>query len=1076
MSTYGTALYGIDRYGSTSLPASDPWNIFDFCEPNDSSMLAIMSYPEVDSARTFVSPQYSFSGANDLCLYSNDDLDSGISVEISIPSTFSAQFTLLPTALPDDFSSLSTERLFIAAHNQFGRMIGLLLSENGGLALSRDGVGTDFQHLIDSADLFNEGSVYYTFRITVNGSTGVMNIYVTPTAQLAEIGHQLKVTTQAQETQAGQQDGFLLEVYGSAANPTNVCFDCLRLSSREVIPNYRPIALPGDDQTSTLYKYAAFDGRQSYDPEGSQLRYWWTIVGAPESSELWVIGQGSTPADASGYTNRINGVAGDFADVLVGDLLFLEDQKSVVKYVHSDSSYAIAVDHVFTASVSAASWSALKQSAWEGSWIPESITTVLERTDTEPVGPVINDIYLIGDSPTGNPNWVVGDAGKIAVWSGTAWTITEQEVGSLVYSIADVMNYRLIGTSPFNWIEDDPEPWELARWSDRTAEIGTMLPDSAGLYTIELIVNDGTSMIIPPKSAAIDGSLNSVPVEVLLNVSPTGAPLGIVPDLSFIWDYLSDFWTLPSGKEVVETIWGGAAQILAGDLLELWQHDYAKGLFDIQRLFQRRWLGYDFFIEEPNFDDSLYEAAIDTSVNFSGYSSSPGIREYSYDLGVAADPSVVSGHMLILDEKAYEIARTSGSTVVTRDPLPQSTNARIYANTASGTFLDGETITGGTSGSTAVVISGGWNYLDLETPSSAFTITETITGSVSGSTAIVTGYTPPSEPRPSYWQIRPQVTSKSTDFTTEAIHAGDTAVFDVQDSTTGTRLRVGCYIYSARTTRLLFDQSNIATYLADTDRYTTRFFGVTRRNYLPVDDLVMDVSSLQEVVDVDNVENAPSVLVGNNDIIVETITTVDNRQLQVINLLESYLERLDYGFDGDTTSTTGDYFDVPSADFVTLLGEIGTDISDHLLWVNNHRYRLSSVTSATRLQLDGVALLTGESNLHWRIFRSSDPPDRSWAETTYLDNRPTIESNFGSRVGLDLDTWEGLTDDIDYLAAVQGVWYAFWNGPTVSNLETACQVLLGLPFSEASGTITDIRTPFNSTQNRVLVQDGGKRL
>lgn len=1074
MGTYGIALYGLSFYGTSTLPTSDPWDIFDFCEPNDSTMLGIMAYPEVSSARTFVSPQYTFNGANDLCLYSNDDLDSGIDIETTVPPTFSMQFTLLPTALPDDFTSLANERFYVVARNQFGYMAGVLLSENGGMALATDGEGTGYQHIIDSADLFDEGTTYYTFRLTVNGQTGSMNVYVTPTDQLSVIGHQLKVTTGAQETPAGQPDGIAIEVYGSAANPTNVCFDCLRMSSSEVIPNYRPIANPGLDQTSTLYKYAAFDGRASYDPEGSQLRYWWTITGAPENSELWVTGIGSTPPDASGYANVINGAAGDFDDVNVGDLLFLEDQYSTIKYIHSDTSYAVVVDHVFTASVSSASWSALKQSAWEGTWSDTSVVTVLDYTNTEPLGPSVNDTYLIGDNPIGNPTWVVGDAGKLAVWNGLSWTITAQTLGTIVFSIADVMNYRLIDTGPYDWVEDDPEPWELAHWSGRIFEIGTMLPDTAGLYTVELVVNDSTSMILPPKSASIDGSLNSTPAEVILNVSPTGAPLGIVPDMSFIWDYLSNFWSLPSGSEMMNTVWGAAAQILAGDMLELWQHDYAKGLFDIQRLFQRRWLGYDFFYEEPNFDDSYYQADIDVSVNLTGYSASPGLNDYSYDLGTAADPTIQSGHMLVLNGQSYEIARTAGDIVITRDVLPSTTNARVYANNATATFSQGETITGGTSGSQATVLTGGWNYLELDSPTGAFTTGETITGSSSGATATVTGYTPAYNQRPRYWQIRPMVTSKSTDFTLQVASMADTALFDIEDTTTNDRVRVGCYVYASRGSKLSFDDTSLTSYLADPDRYTVRFYGLVRRNYIPVDDLVLDMSSLQEVVDVDNVEDAPSVLIGNNDFIVETLTQVDDREVQVVNLLESYMERKDYGFDGDTSTTpSGKYFDSASSDFTASLGDVGTDLSNYLLWVNGEQYRLSSVTSATRLELADTALTTGDSNLQWRVFECGDPPDTSWAEITYLDNRPTVEANFGSRVGFTLDDWEQRTDGLDYLSAVQGLWYASWNGPTVSNIQTACQVLLGLPFAEAAGTITDIRTPFNTAQNRILIQDDG---
>lgn len=1071
MATYGIALYGMGVYGVTTLPTSDPWDIFDFCEPTDATMLTIMAHPEVSPARWFIAPQYSFNGANDLCLFSDDGLNSGLEIAMSVPPTYSLQFTILPTALPDDFSSLGNERFWISANNQYGKMSGLLLSENGGLAMATDSTGTDFTHLIDSADLFDSGAVYYTFRVTVNGTTGRMNVYVTPTTLVPVIGHQLKITTQALDTPTATPDGVVVEVYGSAANPTTVCLDCLRLSSKEVIPNFRPVADPGVDQTRPLYQFAAFDGRGSYDPEGGVLRYWWTIVGAPETSDMWLTGVGTTPVDVSGYTNRINGSVGDFSDVAEGDLAFIEDQKSTIKFIASDGSYVVAVDHVFVHNTSNASWSILKQSAWDGNWNASSVSTVLAYTNNEPVGPSIGDTYLVGGAPVGGVSWVAA-SGELAEWDGVAWVATALPLGSPVYSVADVMSYRLVDIGPYLWVVDDPEPWELAHWDGRTNSIGTMLPDKAGAYKVELVVNDGTSMILPPVAASSDGSLNSIPAEALLSVSASGSPIGLVPDLSFIWNYLSNFWTLVEGKEKIETVWSGTAQILAGDMLELWQHDYAKGLFDVQRQFQRRWRGYDLFVEEPNYDDSVYAAEIDISVNEAGYSATPGFGYQSYDIGTTVPSSIDNGHLLVLGNECYEVARTKFNVIITKDDLPETEGARIYANAPTGTFVDGETVTGGVSLATATVTSGGWNFLVVASPSAAFTVGETITGSLSGATAIVTGYNPPSTQRPRFWRVPPVVTSKSTDFTAKAVYMGDTAIFDVYDNDTEDYLRVNCFIYGARGRKLAFDPTNIAPYLADPDRYTTRFYGVLRRNYISIDTSIMSLSSLCEVVDVDSVEGAPPVLVGNNDFIVETLNQVDGTTVRAVNLLESFLLREGYGYDGDTSTTpSGKYFDSPGSDFITMLGAVGTDISDHILWIAGSRYRLLSVTSSTRLELEETALTTGLSGLHWRILSLDTPPDRMWAETTYIDNRETIEANFGSRVGFTLDDLAARTDDLDYLSAVQGLWYAFWNGATISNVRTACQVLLGLPFSEVKGTITDIRTPFDTKYNRVLVSD-----
>ena len=70
--------------------------------------------------------------------------------------------------------------------------------------------------------------------------------------------------------------------------------------------------------------------------------------------------------------------------------------------------------------------------------------------------------------------------------------------------------------------------------------------------------------------------------------------------------------------------------------------------------------------------------------------------------------------------------------------------AYLEVNTESGTFTDYETITGGTSGSTARVkfTKIGHIRLLINTPSAAFTIGETVTGTSSSATAVVTAYVP----------------------------------------------------------------------------------------------------------------------------------------------------------------------------------------------------------------------------------------------------------------------------------------------------------------------------------------------
>jgi hypothetical protein len=105
------------------------------------------------------------------------------------------------------------------------------------------------------------------------------------------------------------------------------------------------------------------------------------------------------------------------------------------------------------------------------------------------------------------------------------------------------------------------------------------------------------------------------------------------------------------------------------------------------------------------------------------------------------------------------------------------------------------------------------------------------------------------------------------------------------------------------------------------------------------------------------------------------------------------------------------------------------------------------------------------------VWEGQNPPNSLWAETSYLDNRPRIEANFGIPADFTLDDLAQLPSSVDYLSTVQGLWYAYWNGPTLFNLRVGTQILIGLPFAEETGTIVQIRSDFSVSTGLILVAD-----
>lgn len=986
MGVYGLFNYGETTYGLSAFPVSVDFDIFDFCEPNDSQMLSLLSYPEVTYTRVG-----SFDGNNDYCMVSNDGIDSGFRVDTAVPNIATTlQFAILPNDLPQDFSNTGASRFSVLVMNEFHHMFGLLISENAGLALTTDGVTVE-ETIPDSADLFDEGVYYYVFRITMDYDTGKANIYITRSDLLAVTGiHEIRYTISMYSTPFGETDNVRFEVIGSAGDPVDICLDCFRLSSQLLIQNARPVAVPGDDQTTVFGQFTSFDGRSSYDPEGAPLSWWWTMKTIPEGSTSRVDVSGTTPADATGWTNRAIGAApGVFAGVLLGDIIKFGDLYSHIMYVAEDSSYLVTVKDILPAS-SSVSWQILKQVSWGGARVDGSTTYVSSRESTPPGSPVDGDLHLVIATATGD---FTGHEGELALWvanpalpGGGSWSFETKLSGAVIYIIDDFASYRTSGLGI--WHEAEIKGWELDHWEGRVSSVTSYLSDQVGLFAAELVVNDGV--------------LDSLPVEVLSSVYETGVQFGLTPDLNFIWNYLSDFWTVVEGREKFETFWSGVTQLLGDDMMQLWQHGYSKSLADIQRTFIRRWLNFDPLYEEPDYSE--LPAEVNNTTDVSGWATDPfptpivgePVPDDSRSYVLDAMPSTAeAGQHLVLGGILYKIARVSGLSLVTSDEMP------------------------------------------------------------------VTG-------RPQNWMIRPTITSRTSDFTDLQVAAGDSAIFEIQDADGGTQ-EVTCFIWGVRRSVLAFDDTPISGFLASPS-YTVLFKSVLRKSAMQVDETVVSIPRLQEVIALNRVDGRPDPFIENNDFRVETATGVTGREINTIQFLEMWFEVSAFGSAGYTDGTNRDFFFDDSADFEDTFGA-GADLRNYLLEIDGVLYRIYQVISATQLELFDESLEVSQTGLTWRILEMDEPPDNMWAEATYLDNSETIEANFGRLIGFTVDDLNARTDNLDYLSAVQGLWYFVWNARTPYNIEVGSQIILGLPFAEQQGTITDIQSPFDVTRSRILIED-----
>jgi len=89
-----------------------------------------------------------------------------------------------------------------------------------------------------------------------------------------------------------------------------------------------------------------------------------------------------------------------------------------------------------------------------------------------------------------------------------------------------------------------------------------------------------------------------------------------------------------------------------------------------------------------------------------------------------------------------------------------------------------------------------------------------------------------------------------------------------------------------------------------------------------------------------------------------------------------------------------------------------------------------------------------------------------WAKDTLVNNEKPFR-NFGEFI----DLYQSNSDQ--YLRVLQGVWYAYWNGPTVTNILTSLYLLFAIPTAPYNGTVTDIYINGDNESHVVITSDDG---
>jgi hypothetical protein len=539
----------------------------------------------------------------------------------------------------------------------------------------------------------------------------------------------------------------------------------------------------------------------------------------------------------------------------------------------------------------------------------------------------------------------------------------------------------------------------------------TFLPDVAGLYKFELTVDDG--------------DLESLTSLTVVNVLDSPVPRGCSPDLGFIWRYLSDFWRLVDGRERIDTFFESVAQVAASELLTVWQVDYAKSLRDIQRTVQRRWLHYDLMLAEPlpelTVVRQIWAGVLSSVVSGGGISASGAVLELTSDLlGAPLLVTVVGTNPMT----ATQIAQSLNTALQFKDQrfsasvVPTSggaglirINAQVPFTIGAGTTLSVFTVGGAdvSPAGTGGVKVGPRTY---QVPMSLDGL-----GVVEGDILSVGG---------NGYRI-----ARVVDDPTDALRYQRVVLQEDLGQLPGPDWAVSGHVLS----RLLDFWSGLVTAgdravfeVVDTTAETTMLISTS-----VVGAVEQDRSRIGVALD-----TLGRYVADPNRYSVRLAKVVRRRYVPISQLVD----------------------DVP-----TLQAIIKTSDETQVIH-RNVDYFLDEVREQACLRF-----VVGAGGQEPDVWEYEDPPDRLWAETTYIDNRPAIEGNFGIQADFTLEDLATIGTDLDYLSAVRGLWYAYLKGPTIFNLRAGTQILLGLPFAEEAGVITDVTQRFSPTNGRVLLQD-----
>jgi hypothetical protein len=1051
------------------------------------------------------------------------DLVEGLPVETKIYQEF----------IPKDFADVN-HRIFVGVVDQQLHTAGFVFSYQG-IGLARYPEDPDVIPLGGSyAYIFNDDGTprdSVTIRAVVDGEDNRLAIYIGDTAavylensDLADIplvynmaapisanvlGDSLFVQASApsKASQKVAKEGTPLAEIPRMCSSLTV--SSLRLSGTKVLPEDKPISVVGAKPFSLVTDVVKLDGSNSYDLSGKYLSYHWEVEARPDASTSLLQGSKSSYV-VFGEENADNRI------------LFLALNPS--EYMNG-----------FTVDVVAA----------------EPDKTVIATTDVgEPLykGAVLS-MELVGDSKLivylavdgeGNVTTRARDfiaafnspmaAGyNIKVTGGDTYEFIEQasgedaldEEGNVVVpgvtSGADVPK-KISHKPKFNAVLLYPEEgtgegiispgkFILAGGAGSVLMNPVFVPDVPGPYLFSLSVNNG--------NRSSDKSFVTVTATIDEHL------LEHRPNSTYVWQHLPDFWNLVhgDGKDQITSLWSSATQVIAGELLSTWQHDYAKAIKDVTRKFQRKWLSHSVSQEvETSLVTLEYptpSGEVTVNVNpvhpevgilskFAKWASVEATSEiplgpvlYKTSLGspnvikiVGIESTTDASLSLVGTPKKFT---TKGKALKVMRLIASRTAGSFVKDPANVAFLAKSRIFRFINYASASISIGDYIRVYGETTFLA-RVDEINPGAIENSVRLADIDEQPVTGTPYNWEhlvksamnqvkVSPYFLFADTlDLSSYELGLGDYAKLLVVDPYTGDDIDVivpivafgeRCLFVGWQT---LLDTLNLAAALyPDVVEGTTDTWTIEKLAELDIS--LKHVCAPKKLPKQQDLVSCPKLGTSLNalydegldyqvidqrivfkDFVVGTFT-VKKDSTEVAVIPELYHPRI------TPSEMTADSLKELGVNSLTLT--TGTTGNYEVVAVE------VSLDKSITLHLKTPMTVSGTFEGYLPRYSAFYPSqDLFWAEMSYFDNWKTIEGNFGLYVGLPKEVLESYTTTADYLSVTKSLWFAFFSGPHFTNLELAAQAFYSLPFTEEAGQVGQIDEATPTKQGRIALLVG----